>query len=85
MASSEIIIRQEVRPCMVFYWRRKAEQPGQLGEEELVEVKGVWHMWRDDGREGIVELEDGHIVYPEPKYVRFLDSEEKFSEYAWEG
>lgn len=80
MERGDITIRQETRPCEIMYWRESARNPD---EEELVVVKGIWHMWRDDGREGIVELEDGHIVYPEPKYVRFLDSEGKFSEYDW--
>ena len=82
MANGDITIRQETRPCMVFYWRRSANVPG---EEELVEAPGIWHMWRDDGREGIVELEDGHIVYVEPKCVRFLDTKPRFCEYDFLG
>lgn len=81
MARGEITVRQAVRPCKAFYWRPSTDVPG---EEKLVEVNGLWHMWRDGGREGIVEMTDGHIVYVEPKYIRFLDSDDVFIEYDWE-
>lgn len=80
MAKGKITICQETRPCEVTVWVKDPVNPG---EERLQLFHGMWHAWRDDGREAIVELEDGLIVYPDPKFVRFLDSERLFSEYDW--
>lgn len=81
MARGDITISQGVRPCEVFLWRKNPEDPE---EEKLIKINGLWHMWRDDGREGIVEMTDGHIVLVDPKHVRFMDSEQLFGEYDWE-
>lgn len=80
MAKGEITIRQEARPCRVMVW---VKDPDKENEEQLKMVDALWHAWRNDGREAIVELENGMVRYISPDRVQFLDSEEKFREFAW--
>lgn len=81
MARGDITIRKEVRPCKVMVWVMNPNEPN---EEMLKEVDAIWHQWRDDGREAIVELENGMVRYAAPDKIRFLDSIQLFREQMWE-
>lgn len=73
--SDEIIIKQELRPCIVTY--------------EKSEVKGLFHKWieitdliRYKITVGLVELEDGRMDEVPTSKIKFIDN--KIKEFCFE-
>lgn len=73
--NNEIIIKQELRPCVVTY--------------EKSEVKGLFHKWIETTdligykiTVGLVELEDGKMDEVPTSKIKFIDN--KMKEYSFE-
>lgn len=71
-AASEIIIKYELRPCIVYRVKRR--------------YKAFFHKFIDraKGTFALVELENGLIIEVEPSRIRFIDTAGKMKEIAFE-
>lgn len=87
MAYSQILIKTEVRPCMVKFknkekkalFHRWEDKAYPIGESALIGGHTAGQMW---GVYGIVEMEDGKIEEVYPSSIRFLDKQ--VDQYSYE-
>ena len=63
MASNEIIFKQELRPCLVYY--------------NETQYKALFHKWNEINNKvivGMVELEDGRMDEVPISKIKFIDN-----------
>lgn len=92
MASTKWVIGQERRPCMVMIGDKEEKAMFHTFiTRATYDVRDAILMGQSGGQIGfsypvaVIELEDGSVHEVMATSIRFLDSKEGFSQYAWEG